>query len=262
MLEIASSDFLKAVNYLKDHYLISEKLTVHVVAGYDTIETPQGKGFGVFIPETLEIYIAGDMPEKEENLIKVFAHEFRHFLQYRDKKPYDEADADAFAEEVYKKIKRQQGDPQEARAQLNECIEACLDCDGIITPEKNCSICEHMPKIAEAVTKIRKERAATADSKRKYVIVCNEHSGMWRGALLFWGNRTQDGDKRSFGGYTSDVDKCELYSEKDLEEKGYHFSKYHKGMTFEEFRQHNDIAIEPECLSELGYKKMKVWYLP
>ncbi len=24
---------------------------------------------------------------------------------------------------------------------------------------------------------------------RKYVIVCNEHSGMFRGTLLFWGSR-------------------------------------------------------------------------
>ena len=105
MLEVISSDFLKASNYLIDNYPIEEKLLVHVVEGYDTIETPQGVGFGVFVPETLEIFIAGEMPDKEENLIKVLAHEFMHFLQYRDKKPYDEADADAFAEEIYKKIK-------------------------------------------------------------------------------------------------------------------------------------------------------------
>lgn len=266
MLEVASSDFLKAANYLRDHFPISENLTVHVVKGYDTIETPTGKGFGVFVPETLEIYIAGEMPEKEDGLIKTLAHEFKHYLQYRDKKPFDEAEADAFAEEIYKKIKRQQDDPQKARKQLYECIETCLDCDGIVTHEKNCGICGVTPKVRDAVIKIREARKekkrGTTNSERKYVIVCNEHSAMWNGALLFWGNRTEDGDKRSFGGYTSDINKCELYSEKDLEENGYHFSKYHKGMTREEFRKHRDIAIEPDYLLELGYKKIEVWYMP
>ena len=104
MLEVASSNFLKATTYLINNYPIKEKLTVHIAEGYDTIETPQGVGFGVFVPETLEIFIAGEMPEKEKNLIKVLAHEFMHFLQYRDKRQYDEEEADAFAEEIYNKI--------------------------------------------------------------------------------------------------------------------------------------------------------------
>lgn len=98
--------------------------------------------------------------------------------------------------------------------------------------------------------------------KRKYVIVCNEHSGMWRGTLLFWGERTEDNEKRSFGGYTSDVDKCEMYSEKDLEEKGCTFPKYHKGMTLKEFLGYSEILIEPDQLQELGYRSMKVLFRP
>lgn len=159
MLEIISSDFLKAANYLKDNYPIKEKLTVHVVAGYDTIETPTGKGFGVFIPETLEIYIAGEMPEKEENLIKTLAHEFKHFLQHREEKPFDEAEADAFAEEIYKKIKRQQ-EKTEARKQIEECIEACIDCDGITTTNKNCDNCGVMSKLRAAGIRAREEKRA------------------------------------------------------------------------------------------------------
>lgn len=168
MLEIVSSDFLKAVNYLKDHYPIEEKLTVHVVEGYDTIETPTGKGFGVFVLETSEIFIAGDMPEKEENLIKVFAHEFKHFLQWRDKKPFDEADADAFAEEIYKKIKRQQ-EKTEARKQIDECIEACIDCDGIATINKNCSNCGVMSKLRDAGVRAREERRETWKKEKSFI---------------------------------------------------------------------------------------------
>ena len=68
---------------------------------------------------------------------------------------------------------------------------------------------------------------------RRYVIVCNEHSGMFRGTLLFWGSRTEEGQERSFGGYTSDIDNCEIYSENEVKEKGYYFPKYHDGMTWE-----------------------------
>ena len=79
MLEIVNSDFLKATNYLIDNYPTDKRLIVHVMEGYDTIETPTGKGFGVFIPEKLEIFIAGDMPGESKDLIKTLAHEFKHF---------------------------------------------------------------------------------------------------------------------------------------------------------------------------------------
>ena len=116
---------------------------------------------------------------------------------------------------------------------------------------------------------------------RRYVIVCNEHSGMFRGTLLFWGSRTEEGQERSFGGYTSDIDNCEIYSENEddrcdlagsetekreiqneVKEKGYYFPMYHDGMTWEEFRGYDDILIEPQYLEKLGYKQMRVWYKP
>lgn len=160
MLEVISRDFLKAANYLKDNYPISEKVVVHVVEGYDAVETPQGKGFGVFVPETLEIFIAGEMPEKEENLIKVLAHEFKHFLQYRDKKPYDEAEADAFAEEIYKEVK-QKRDITEARRQIIKCVEVCIDCEGI---NKKCSTCDNIRKLTSAGIRAREEKRAAGQA--------------------------------------------------------------------------------------------------
>lgn len=100
------------------------------------------------------------------------------------------------------------------------------------------------------------------DRERKYVIVCNEHSAGWIGALLFWGHRTKDHESRSFGGYTKNIDGCELYTEKEVEEKGYYFPKYHEGMTWKEFQGYDDILIEPQYLEKLGYKQMRVWYKP
>lgn len=122
---------------------------------------------------------------------------------------------------------------------------------------------EHLiKKIRNFVPWNKETDPAIADMERKYVIVCNEHSGNWPGVLLFWGHRTQDNESRSFGGYTSDIDSCELYSEYEVREKGYRFPKYHDGMTLEGFRKHDDILIEPENLEKLGYKQMKVWYIP
>lgn len=97
---------------------------------------------------------------------------------------------------------------------------------------------------------------------REYVIVCNEHSGMWAGCLLFWGHMTDDNEKRSYGGYTTGVDKAERYTEKELNQNGWHFPIYHEGMDLQAFLKERDIAIRPGDLAKLGYKPMQVWYRP
>lgn len=56
------------------------------------------------------------------------------------------------------------------------------------------------------------------NDKREYVIVCNEHKGLFRGCLLFWGHRTEDKEKRCFGGYTSNLDECERYTLEEIKE--------------------------------------------
>lgn len=100
-------------------------------------------------------------------------------------------------------------------------------------------------------------------ASRQYVIVCNEHSGMWAGCVLFWGQLTDDGDKRSFGGYTTDIDSCERYSPQDLESGNWHFAVFNKDrMTLDDFLACRDIAIRPDELALLGYKPMRVWYRP
>lgn len=97
---------------------------------------------------------------------------------------------------------------------------------------------------------------------RKYVIVCNEHSGMWAGCVLFWGQLTADGEKRSFGGYTTGIDRCERYTLDEIIAFSTNFAVYRPGMTYEQFRQHRDIIIEHENLEKLGLSTMQVWYRP
>lgn len=60
--------------------------------------------------------------------------------------------------------------------------------------------------------------------KREYVLVSWKWS--WQnGYLLFWGKRTEDQEKRSYGGYTQDLDACEKYTKNELKDKGFPFWK-------------------------------------
>lgn len=97
------------------------------------------------------------------------------------------------------------------------------------------------------------------NQERKYVIVSNEHKSWPAGALLFWGRHTEDGEKRSFGGYTTRWDKCEKYTREEL-------MQYRGGMVKEypffdelnitsdyDFRKHNEVLCTMEELEKIGY---------
>lgn len=97
---------------------------------------------------------------------------------------------------------------------------------------------------------------------REYVIVCNEHKAVFPGCILFWGNLTEDNAKRSFGGYTSGLDRCERYTEKELKNSMYHFPFYN-GESANEFYKISDICIKVDDLLNLPWlKTMQVVYHP
>lgn len=99
--------------------------------------------------------------------------------------------------------------------------------------------------------------------EREYVIVCNEHSGIWSGCVLFWGSLTDDGaERRSFGGYTTGVDLCERYTLEEARSFSQDFVLYEPGMSYQEFRSHRDVIIKPEQLAGLGLRTMQIWYRP
>lgn len=101
-----SSGLTETINYLQKNFPWEENVKVYIMEDYDTIQSPDGGvGFGVFVPATMEIYLAGDIPEKEEGLIKTLSHEYKHFLQHCEGEPFDEEEAENFAEEIYKRIK-------------------------------------------------------------------------------------------------------------------------------------------------------------
>lgn len=97
---------------------------------------------------------------------------------------------------------------------------------------------------------------------REYVIVCNEHKSMFPSCLLFWGHYTGDNEQRCFGGYTSDIDKCERYTIDEIKAKNYNFPIYDKRMNFHSFKRHDAVIIKISQLEELGFKKMTVIYQP
>lgn len=109
------------------------------------------------------------------------------------------------------------------------------------------------------------------DSKRKYVIVCNRHTPIVRGALLFWGELTPDNNERSFGGYTCDLNKCERYTEDEIRNHSIanpdwvaffdEFQPTRKSDTkLRQLRKYDDIAISIDKLKELGFKEYTVMF--
>lgn len=101
------------------------------------------------------------------------------------------------------------------------------------------------------------------NENRKYVIVCNEHKSYVSGALLFWGSLTDDNDKRSYGGYTCQIDKCERYTREELEKwrgnliKEYPFFDELKNQR--SFFKKDEVLITVDDLKKcFGYREMKV----
>lgn len=99
------------------------------------------------------------------------------------------------------------------------------------------------------------------DPAREYVIVCNEHKSIIPGTLLFWGRRTEDKRKRSFGGYTCDIERCERYTRDELEEwRGDLKEEYPFFDEIErsDFFKKNEVLITIQELENLGFKRYAV----
>ncbi len=89
------------IEWLKGAYSHKGDCEIMVLYEYDSIEAPDGRmGFGVYVPEEKMIYVAGDIPDAEHTVPQTIAHEYAHFLQDMNGKPYDEEAADLFADDV------------------------------------------------------------------------------------------------------------------------------------------------------------------
>ena len=109
MIKILNEEISRVISYLNLKYPTDKDVFLHICEGYDTIETPDGMGFGVFVkPESSEqvpaIYIAGDMPNDDFQIIETLAHEYKHFMQYCNGEEFSEEQAENLAKEVVKDL--------------------------------------------------------------------------------------------------------------------------------------------------------------
>jgi len=87
--------------------------------------------------------------------------------------------------------------------------------------------------------------------EREYVIVCTRY-GLKGSCLNFWGQYTPDNsEKRSFAGYTRNLDGCEKYTKEELEKCSYNFPFYKNGM---HWHKYDDYYIKISDLEKLGRK--------
>lgn len=106
MLKITNNEVNTVLEYLNKKYPSETDVFIHLCEDYDTIQTPDGGvGFGVFVkPENNgdipHIYIACDIPNDEHQLTETIAHEYKHFLQWRNGEEFDEKEAESFAKKV------------------------------------------------------------------------------------------------------------------------------------------------------------------
>lgn len=111
MIKFVNEEISKTVSFLNSEYPTQKDVFIHVCEGYDTIETPDGVGFGVFVKPENEteiptIYIAGEMPNDDFQIIETIAHEYRHFIQWFNNEEFSEEQSEDFAKEVVEKLCR------------------------------------------------------------------------------------------------------------------------------------------------------------
>lgn len=96
-------------------------------------------------------------------------------------------------------------------------------------------------------------------NERNYVIL----SIKWTGdALIFWGSKSEDTQKRSYSGYTNDIQSCERYTFEEARSERSEFHEY-KGESISELKQidrDGSWIIQIDELEKLGKKTTS--YIP
>jgi len=76
---------------------------IYAAKEYDSVADEDGNmGFGVYVPNEKQIYIAGDVPF--EVRAKALFHELAHWVQHETGNKFDEDEANQFAEKVYEAL--------------------------------------------------------------------------------------------------------------------------------------------------------------
>lgn len=115
---------------------------------------------------------------------------------------------------------------------------------------------DYLKKVEKASVEIIPDIA----TNREYVIVSFEHSG--QSDLVFWGSLTDDKEKRSFSGYTFDLNSCERYTQDEIIEADNPALFYQGESLHELMKSYMDVAIKvDDLLSISGLKTRKTVYV-
>ncbi len=99
----------------------------------------------------------------------------------------------------------------------------------------------------------------TISPEREYVLL----SVKWSkdGYLVFWGTQTKDEEKRSYSGYTMDLDTCEKYTYDEAVKESVDRLEW-KGQKFWELKKEcwdGTWAVKLSDLHNFGQKKTIIW---
>lgn len=111
MIKFVDKEIGKTIEFLNAEFPTQKDVFIHVCEGYETIETPDDFGFGVFVKpesksESPAIYIAGDMPNDDFRIVETIAHEYRHFMQWCNDEEFSEEQAIEFAKGAVERLCR------------------------------------------------------------------------------------------------------------------------------------------------------------
>lgn len=112
MIVIMPRPILMACEWLNERYPHKERVGLIYLHGYDYIESQEGEGPAAYNPETKAICMADiseiaescglSEDEARQTALENLFHEFAHFIQDIEGKPFDEDEAEEFASNAYK----------------------------------------------------------------------------------------------------------------------------------------------------------------
>lgn len=124
MIKTSNKIVDKTIQYLNTNYSVADTVYIKILEDYDSIEVEENgkRVFGLFDTDTKTIYIPILISEKiikefginrEEEIIRRIAHEYRHFMQMcngaKSVDDFDEKDAEEFGKKIVKEILGKEG---------------------------------------------------------------------------------------------------------------------------------------------------------
>lgn len=104
MIKILNKFELDFIKFLNNKHFTEQEVKLSILHNYDCVDSEDGSGFAVYIPELKTIMLPTETPKEvadyKEFVIHNLAHEYKHFLQDVNGEEFSEQEADKFADEI------------------------------------------------------------------------------------------------------------------------------------------------------------------